>query len=377
MKSTNTIEINGNLYDAKTGLPINRPSGTKTNKHTKVAPVKTVDGFRAAPKSKIVVNTPASSASSKINKTAQKVEPTLKARTSAPKASTKPKQSVTLHRRSVKKPNITAVSTAHNDHKAAKAESTALKLAESQREKRAMQITKSSIITRFGQPMPSQTSQTIIESAPESLQTDENTLTHHLQNTHLSAPSQKPTTIASSTKEQLIKQSVDKAVLDHKSKKINKKKPKKHFTKYASTFAVVLLVAGYVAYLNIPGISMKVAANRAGFTASLPGYTPGGYSLRTPISSAPGIVSIDFHANTDGRKFTLKQQPTTWDSAALLENFVTKKSKNYLTYQDRGLTIYIYEGSSAAWVNGGKMYSLEGSNSQLDTDQLLKLATSM
>jgi len=374
MKSTNTIEINGNLYDAKTGLPLNRPSSTNVKKHTPVTPVKTVDGFRAAPKSKILVNTPPSPASQKSNKPTKKDQSVQKIRTSAPKASTKPKQSVTLHRRSVKKPNITAVSITHNDHKA---QSTALKIAKSEREKRAMQIAKSSIITRFGQPKQSQT---IIESTAESLPAEENTLTHHLENTHLSTPAQKQTastTSGSVTKEQLIKQSVDKAVLDHKSKKINKKKPKKHFTKYASTFAVVLFVAGYVAYLNIPGISMKVAANRAGFSAALPGYTPGGYSLRTPISSAPGIVSIDFHANTDGRKFTLKQQPTTWDSAALLENFVTKKSKNYLTYQDRGLTIYIYEGSSAAWVNGGKMYSLEGSNSQLDTDQLLKLATSM
>ncbi len=122
---------------------------------------------------------------------------------------------------------------------------------------------------------------------------------------------------------------------------------------------------------------MKVAAHRAGFAAALPGYKPAGYSLSGPIAYSPGQVTINFGSNTDSRRFSLKQQPTTWDSTALLENYVTKQTPNYLTYQDRGLTIYIFNGSSAAWVNGGMMYQLEGKNSQLDTDQLLKLATSV
>jgi hypothetical protein len=122
---------------------------------------------------------------------------------------------------------------------------------------------------------------------------------------------------------------------------------------------------------------MKVAANRAGFAATMPSYQPSGYSLSGPIAYSPGQVTVNFASNSDDRKFSLRQQPTTWDSDALLENYVTKQSDNYLTYQDQGLSIYIFDGTSAAWVNGQKMYIIDGSSSQLDTDQILKLATSI
>ncbi len=371
MKSTNTIEINGNLYDAKTGQPLKHKSAAQRTTTPTQTTQKFVDGFHASTQPRKIARKATAKHISvpraEVKQSAQQLQHTL--RHSAPKARTKPKQSVTLHRQAVKRPVISSDAPTQAAATPAVA-STALTFSKSSRDNRAQKITKSNAISRFAKkheaPLPTHVPPT-----------QKQTLTHHLAASHLVKAEVQ--TEDSSTKEQLIKQAVDKAVLEQKSKKGTKKLKAAHnrTVRYASSAAVFLLLAGYVAYLNVPGISMKVAANRAGFAAALPGYTPGGYSLKTPITAAPGQVTLNFHANTDGRSFTLKQQPTTWDSTALLENFVTKKSPHYLTYQDRGLTIYIYDGSSAAWVNGGKMYSLEGSNSQLDTDQLLKLATSM
>jgi len=366
MKTSNTVEINGKLYDAKTGLPVNKKP-TLTKLHSKNASkIKTIDGFSKTTKKISVVQPLEKSKNTSDKKTASEKASTF-SRHQAINAHTKPKKSQTLHRRSVKAPNIITSS----DHgQTPKPVSSAINIASSKREQRAKSINKSSAISRFGTLGSSVINKTETHSEP----TPTASLTQHLAVSHLTNPVvSKPGT---QTKEMLIKKAVDEAVNKPTAKKIKKHK-KTSLTKFASAFAVILLLTGYVAYLNIPGISMKVAASRAGFTAALPGYTPGGYSLATPINYSPGIVSIDFHSNTDNRKFTLKQQPSTWDSTALLENFVSKKTKQYLTYQDRGLTIYIYDGSSAAWVNGGKMYSLEGNGSQLDTDQLLKLATSM
>ena len=87
---------------------------------------------------------------------------------------------------------------------------------------------------------------------------------------------------------------------------------------------------------------------------------------------------INFGSNTDDRHFTIQQQPSSWDSEALKENFVAKESNaEPLTYNDRGLTIYLYNGGDAAWVDGGRFYSIKAGNSQLDTNQILDLATSM
>lgn len=144
----------------------------------------------------------------------------------------------------------------------------------------------------------------------------------------------------------------------------------------AGLAAIVLL--GYVTYLNVPSVSMKVASSRAGFSATLPSQTPAGYKMQGPIAYSPGQVVMKFGSNTDDRHFTVRQQPTSWDSEALKENFVAKESNaEPLTYNDRGLTIFLYNGGDAAWVDGGKFYSIKSENSQLDTNQVLDLATSM
>lgn len=366
MKSNNTIEINGRLYDAKTGKPLE-----STNEPALVKPAKqrpqSVDVFRTKPQQKRTIAVQhASPKKPTENKEIKTPQPIKRTHAAAPKAASKPKQSATLHRKAVRRPVIKSAAAPSEPKKVA---STAKKHADSGRSERAMQIQKSTVISHFGQSAVAERV-AHVEKVP---------LTKHIVSTHHNEPTTERSS-GTETKERLIQQAVEKAVSGAPAKKPKvkaKRSAASKFTRYASTFAVIALLGGYIAYLNIPSISMKVAASRAGFAASLPSYTPGGYSLKGPIAYTPGQVTVDFHANTDDRSFSIKQQPTTWDSVALLENFVTKQGKSYLTYQDRGLTIYIYNGSSAAWVNGGKMYSLEGKNSQLDTDQLLKLATSM
>lgn len=142
----------------------------------------------------------------------------------------------------------------------------------------------------------------------------------------------------------------------------------------AGAFCVLLLV-GYVTYLNMPAISMRVAASRAGFAATMPSYKPSGYSLHGPVAYSPGQITLNFASNTNTDSFNLTQKESNWDSQALLDNYVSKQTDNYLTYQEKGLTVYMYDGK-ASWVNGGVWYSVDG-KAQLSSDQILKLATSM
>lgn len=137
----------------------------------------------------------------------------------------------------------------------------------------------------------------------------------------------------------------------------------------------LLLLAGYLTYINLPNISMRVAAARAGISANYPNYKPDGYHFAGPITYQPGEVNILFKSNTNDRNFSIKQKASNWDSQAVLDNYVAKKTGTYLTYQERGLTIYSF-GNRAAWVNGGLLYTIEG-NAPLSSDQLLRIATSM
>ncbi len=137
----------------------------------------------------------------------------------------------------------------------------------------------------------------------------------------------------------------------------------------------ILVLGGYLTYMNLPVISMKVAASRAGVNATFPNYRPDGYGLNGPITYSPGEVNINYKSSTNDNGFKITQKPSNWDSQGLLDNFVTRQTENYLTFQERGVTVYTF-GDKAAWVNGGLLYTLDG-NASLSSEQVLRLATSM
>ena len=137
-----------------------------------------------------------------------------------------------------------------------------------------------------------------------------------------------------------------------------------------------VLVVGYVTYLNIPRMTLRVASSRAGFEAQLPSYSPSGFKFSGPVAYAPGQVTLQYKSNTDERAYSILQKQTTWDSETLLDNFVSQETDLYSTYQERGLTVYIYDGSNATWVNGGIWYTVSG-ESLLTSEQILKIAASL
>lgn len=148
--------------------------------------------------------------------------------------------------------------------------------------------------------------------------------------------------------------------------------------KTSSVAAVALAIAvmgGYIWVKNYPNMALRVASSKAGFDASLPAYLPSSYALAGSINSNPGQVQIKFNSPGDGA-LTLGETKTSWDSGSLLENYVSHQSERYLTVQTQGLTIYLYNGNQASWVNRGIWYSLEGST-HLNRDQILKIVQSL
>ncbi|MDQ3123196.1 MAG: DUF4367 domain-containing protein [bacterium] len=143
----------------------------------------------------------------------------------------------------------------------------------------------------------------------------------------------------------------------------------------ASSLAVLLLV-GFFAYQNIPNFAMRYATTRAGVNASLPGYKPAGFALNSHIRYNPGQITVEFKSNTDDRAFTITQRESAWNSDTLRQNYVASASDQVHTYEDKGQTIYLYGGSNATWVNGGLWFDIKG-DSQLNSDQLIRIATSM
>lgn len=148
------------------------------------------------------------------------------------------------------------------------------------------------------------------------------------------------------------------------------------FFAIATSSLALLLLGGYFTYLNMPSLSVRVAAAQAGVNATYPDYRPDGYSLHGPVAYNQGEVSLKFAANTGTHNFSITQTKSNWDSSALEENYVIKASNGgYVPYIERGLKIYVFD-NNAAWVNGGVLYKITG-DAPLSNDQIRHIATSM
>ena len=125
----------------------------------------------------------------------------------------------------------------------------------------------------------------------------------------------------------------------------------------------------------MPSLSVRIASIQAGISATYPEYSPNGYSLNGPVQFSDNEVVINFRANTGNTKFVIKQSKSSWDSSAV-KNKVSNDSKGeFITTEEKGLTIYTYNGN-ASWVNGGILYAITG-DAPLSGDQIRRIATSL
>lgn len=136
-------------------------------------------------------------------------------------------------------------------------------------------------------------------------------------------------------------------------------------------FAIV-----YFVNLNAPNISLKVAAMQTGIEASYPAFVPRDYSL-SDITSEVGKISLNFKHVTADSNFTIIEEKSSWDSNALLNNYVRYEyGEDYTILREQGLTLYV-SNSSAAWVNGGIVYKLIAPANTLTKKQIKSIAVSL
>jgi hypothetical protein len=364
MAGKNIITINGRSYDAITGMPIATPAHSSAHKpeHHKPQtahhkPHKAFNDISGPARLKIDAAAPAQPAAAAPKHHVEHSE--VKARA----VHQKPQKSQTLYRAALKKPMPLR-----------QLEPVPVKIEADY--KQASQ-TAHPAITRFGSSMARKDAkqQAIAAATPEPAARIHPVVAKAVAHQAATAPVAQPQN-SQELKEALIRERLAEAQpnTEHHAKAHHRFRQPRMATILTSSLALLLL-AGYLTYINLPNISMRVAATRAGIAANYPNYSPDGYHFAGPITYQPGEVNITFKSNTNPRGFSIKQKASSWDSQAVLDNYVSKQTGTYLTYQERGLTIYSY-GNHAAWVNGGLLYTIDG-DAPLSSDQLLHIATSM
>jgi flagellar biosynthesis GTPase FlhF len=139
---------------------------------------------------------------------------------------------------------------------------------------------------------------------------------------------------------------------------------------------ISIALLGYLVYLNLPDLSVRVAAMQTGIENAYPSYVPMNYRLSGLVKEDNGAITMNF-VQENGGSFQLIEKKSSWDSATVLSNFVEEKwGSNYVVAKGQGLTVYI-SGSNAVWVNGGVLYQIEDHGSNLTTDDLHDIAISL
>ena len=140
--------------------------------------------------------------------------------------------------------------------------------------------------------------------------------------------------------------------------------------------AVAVFAIVYFVNLNMPDVSLKVAAMQTGINATYPSYVPRDYSIAS-ITSENKKITLKFDNHKTQESFNIVEESSSWDSNALLSNFVKDAyGEGYQTIREQGLTIYM-NGSNATWVNGGVVYKIVAEGDTLSNKQIKAIATSL
>lgn len=396
-----TIQINGKTYDAHTGQVI-QTSHTQAHLEPKPTPkispsklvgaphhsIKVVDGItrRKAstfnpPQKQTVPHAPLSTQKPSVGQRLPQIHP--------PKQPTVLQKSHTLHRKAVhkpettKKPYIHAISASHKQNNESEKESDIPLVSHvpEQRLKRANSASKSAVISKFGNFSHSTGQATQNHSQESSANNSYNKApsipppaAHHFIKSHNNQP-----------KKYVFEDQIKKAN-SHLLKPVKKQRTTSKFIrklhlspKVASLtagFVALLLLGSFFAYQKVPTVSMRIAANEAGFMGTIPAKIPAGYAFSGPVKAVDSAVAVTYKSSSDDRQFVISQRKTNWSSEALLTNYLQDSKLNYQAYKENGLTIFIYDGSNATWVDKGIWYTINGNQNSLSSSQLLEIAAS-
>ncbi len=336
MRGKQTIVINGRHYDALTGMPLD---------DNEVAAVEHNEQQEAPAHENVQVR----------HKTVAAAVP-RPARTPASHAHRDPQRSKTLRRDIVKSPVHHAPAKPHVAPKKA--------------------VEKSPLVHKFA-PHPHKQHVPVAQSHTDHVVAPIVAKTHAAVHAKKSAGAHAPQAKSSrELKEHMIAESLKKAPTSHAPHKAKKsRRAPLHVSSVVAACLGVLLLGGYLSYINMPNLSVRVAAAQAGLDAHYPGYTPSGYRFDGPVAYSNGRVTLSFEATGGQGSYTIDQQKSTWDSQAVLDNYVVAQTNEYNVNDTQGLTIYTYK-NSAAWVNRGVLYTING-DAPLKTEQVVRIATSL
>lgn len=221
---------------------------------------------------------------------------------------------------------------------------------------------------------PSFTTEQLLAQAKKNQATESALLSATLQSSMDGIPlitSQMPTRLKKAKKSQKSKQ------LKKANKPLKSSRSGRHFILAFAASAACIVLLGIVVKINMPDLSVQVAAMQTGIDAKYPSFLPNGFQLSGVSTEKNGPIHLEF-TGQDGASFIITEERSAWDSNALLNNYVKDTwGQDYSVLREQGITTYI-SNSDAVWVNGGIFYKLTSKAADtLNKRQIKNIVTSL
>lgn len=197
--------------------------------------------------------------------------------------------------------------------------------------------------------------------------------TRHPINLATNAPKVVVDNSAKAIKDAAIAEAFSRLSDEQKKSKENFKRKSKIFNIVLAIITTVLIILYFV--LTNSNILVGFASAQTGINATFPEYRPDGFDRSGPVSSSDDQVVINFSSASSKKQFSLTQKKSSWDSSVIKDKVSQDSDGEFITTEDRGLTIFSHNGN-ASWVNGGILYTIAG-DAQLSTDQIRRIAASL
>lgn len=335
-KIKNTIEINGKIYDAHTGKHLGGADRLQDIIHQEVK--------QTRPKQDILPPVREPKRQAHLNRDPQK--------------------STTLMRPVVKKPAVAV----KQQTKAKSTERVKLGTPHHERIKRAEKVEKSPKIKRFNVHASSSAVRPKVPVRAAQLEVKEPAPVHkgpESTRAHNDWPVVDQFEKALQSASSHLEEFIDDAAASKRGRRLS----------YAAISLVAVLAIGFGAYQAVPTVKVKLAGNKAGFSADVPNYSPAGFGMSGSDAKA-GEVTLSYKSRSDDKGFKITQSPSKWSSQSLVSNYLDGTGKKYETIHSNGKTIYTYDKVNATWVDGGIWFKVE-SNADLSNEQLIKIANGL
>lgn len=151
-----------------------------------------------------------------------------------------------------------------------------------------------------------------------------------------------------------------------------KKQTRRHLTSMAAGTIALVVIAGFAAYQNTPGLQFKVASIQAGVSTGMPNFKAAGFAYNG-VKASGGKLTVGF-AGKNGQ-YQLTQQTTNLSGTDVIQNVGATDAgghPNYTTVQAGNTTIYRFATTDAMWVSNGMWYTVNG-NAPLSDQQVQSL----